>query len=400
MFGWKRKTIASDAEIVSVGITVDDESVTVVALDGEVDGRPNVVAWESLPFTSIGELQNRLERFVGSHNLKGRSCRCALSPSAYCLRLVERPANVPDNELVDATRWLIRDLIEFDLESAPLAVIKVPGDSARMRTPHMFVVAAQYQPTFDLGHVIAASGLTLAGFEIDESAMLALDRLMPTNVAGCAAIRLTDKSSVLTLSHGDNLYLARNLHTDLYAIDAAADQALREENPAGPAIIECLDPLLLDIQRSFDYYESEYGKAPASRLTLLPGSVDLTPLVPALREALRPVQVESFELERFFAFPETPSADLHLRLSIALGAAIAPAALIGDALIPSVLRTSTGGSDWLRSRVSLQRSSWYSPPTTASRSISSPRRASTLRSSKGNKPRSLNPSRPIKNRPR
>jgi MSHA biogenesis protein MshI len=121
-------------------------------------------------------------------------------------------------------------------------------------------------------------------------------------------------------------------------MDQAAERALASSEPAGSEILALLEPLLLDIQRSLDYYESEYGRAPASRLTLLPGPIDLAPLAPALTEALRPLRVEAYALERHFAFESAPPSRQHGELALACGAALADDSTFGASLVPKRIR--------------------------------------------------------------
>ena len=343
LFPWKRKQHEGTVDSKTVGLAVFDGEVTVIAVDGEIDGHPHVIAWETIPSAQPADFQSGLKQFVDKNGLQDWSCRCTLSPDDYSLRLVERPTNVPDDELVDATRWLVRDLIEFDVEQAGLTILTVPQDSSRARTPRMFVVAAKHENLFDLGHAIEGSGLSLAGYEIVESSMLALESRMSDVVAGTAALRIHDKSSALTLSHDKHLYLARNLHVDADAIEIAAQHALNDASPSNPEVVELLDPLLLDIQRSLDYYESEYGQAGASRLTLLPSHVELTPLIPALAEALRPIQVETYDLPHYFDFDEQPPTNTHPNLAVAAGAAVADPNLLSDALLPNGFRRAATG---------------------------------------------------------
>ncbi len=341
---WKRESKTEDVEQASVGLVVGSLEVTVVHCDGEDDqGRPRVLAWETIPYANPGELQSGLTRFVDRHHLQGRRCRCTLHPDDYTLRLVERPPNVPDEDLADATRWLIRDLVEFDVESAEVATLTLPEDANRGRTPHMFVVAARNGPILDLAHVIDGAGLKVLGFEIVESTMLALDEQMPSIVGGSAVLRFHPKSNVVTIAHDHHLYLTRNLHAEFDEIEAAANAALRAEDPTGHSIMESIDPLLLDVQRSLDYYESEYGQAPVSRLMLLPSLIDTSPLIPALQEALRPVQVESYDVEDYFSFPERPPEDLQLVLALAAGSTAIHSDRIGRSLVPATFRSGQGG---------------------------------------------------------
>lgn len=335
MFNWSFRRAANETEAVSVGIFVETRQVTITAIDGEVDGRPHVRHWDSRFFDGEFELQGVLREFVEAHSLAGKSCRCILPAEDYSLRLVERPANVPDEELVDATRWLIRDLIEFDVEAAEFSIFPVPEEGNRARTPRMFVAAARQEAVAQIVKAIESSGLRLAGLEITETAMLSLENWMPEPVAGGAMLRIDDKTSVLTVAKHDNLYLSRQMNVDSDAIDDAARMALEAEHPADPEILAMIDGTLLDLQRSLDYYESEYGQAAASRLTLLPSSIDMTPLIPTLAEAFRPMQIECFEPLQYLSFEDLPPSSVLPSAMLAAGAALSESTPIGADLVPS-----------------------------------------------------------------
>lgn len=340
---WKRKKDVAELESASVGVLVGPEEAHVVHCDRDDDDRPVVLAWEVFPVASPADLQAGLARFVDAHRLRGASCRATLASSYYSLRLVERPPNVPDAELADATRWLIRDLVEFDVEQSELAILTIPEDGPRARTPKMFVIATQPEVGLDLAHAIDGSGLRLLGFETVETTLLAIDERLPDVVAGSAMIRLDDKSSLMTVVHEGRLFLVRNLHVDLAELDDAAQRALGAPDPTGPEVMEALDPLLLDVQRSLDYYESEYGQAPASRLAILPSRIDASPVVPALAEAFRPMQVESIDVEAILDTRASVPEDLRPTLLLAAGATLVHSDLVGNALLPARLREASSG---------------------------------------------------------
>ncbi len=335
---FKRSKGESDQQ--TVGLAVFHDEIVAVACEGEAEGRPRLVAWDRFPFdpTSPAETGQALRRFVEANDLQNWPCRCTLSPGDYSLRLIERPANVPDEELVDATRWLVRDLVEFDIEAAPLAILTIPEDGNRARTPRMFVVAARPEPIMVLAHAIDGAGLRLAGFDIVESSMLALEARMPEVVSGSAVLRVEDKASVLTIFRREHLFLARNLHVDTDSIETAARNAMHESDTSDSGIMELLDPLLLDIQRSLDYYESEYGQAPPSRLTLLPSPIDFSTLIPTLSDVFRPLRVEVYDLSRYFDVPEPLPTSAQPAIALAGGSALSEPGLLGDALVPAVFK--------------------------------------------------------------
>lgn len=330
-------------DLVRVGIGLDGGEATVLALSPNgTDGRPSVVAWESFEARDPVELEQGLHRFVESHGLRGATARVTLAPGDYELKLVERPNNVPDAELADATRWLIRDLVEIDVETAAIGVLTIPDQKGRARTPHMFVVATRDETVTAMARALEQAGLACGGFEVMETAMLALEASLPEEVVGGAMVRIDAKSSVLTLATERRLVLARHLRVDAAAMDEAAERALTAAGPGDPELVSALEPLLLDVQRSLDYYESEYGRAPATRLTLLPGSVDLSPLAPALGEMLRPLRVEAYALERAFVFESPPPTRSHAGLSLAAGAAVAGELALGRSLVPARIRAREG----------------------------------------------------------
>ena len=128
----------------TVGVAIPSDAVAVVAVARhESGGRRRVTAWSTISADSPDEVEQGLRRFVAANDLRGSPCRVTLSQVDYNLKLVERPTNVPVEELADATRWLIRDLIEIDVESAAIGVLTIPDQRGRARTPHMFVAAAR-----------------------------------------------------------------------------------------------------------------------------------------------------------------------------------------------------------------------------------------------------------------
>lgn len=328
----------------SVGIAIAPGQVTIAAFDGECDGLPSVSAWNTQSFESYAELQSALHSFVDQNGLAGQSCRCVLPRTDYSLRLVERPANIPEEELVDATRWTLRDLIEFDVEEAEIAIFSVPESDSRARTPRMFVAAARREEVTDLAHTIKSAGLSLIGFEIAETAMLCLEQRLPKAVAGGAMLTIEDKSSLLALSKDAHLYLARPVHAEAESVEEAARAAL-DGGDNQHEVMSLLDGLLLDVQRSLDYYESEYGQAPASRLTLLPSRVDMLSLVPTLSEAFRPMQIDALEIERIVSFEDPPPGSAVPDLTFAIAAGLADDAPVGNALVPMAFRSNSEGFD-------------------------------------------------------
>ena len=343
MLGRKKKKQSAQIGPLTVGICLADRTAALVACTSAEHDRPRIVAWDSVPLSEDTPLRVAVQRFVDQNGLRGCPCRVLLPAYDYSLRLVERPPNVPDEELPEAARWLIRDLVDFDVDQAQMAVLLLPSDDRRARTERIFVVAAREGPLVESAEAIRDAGLVLAGAEILETAMIALEARMPQTVAGHALLWLNDKSSALTVSIEQTLLLARSLSVEMGDLDEAAQLAAEGSEDGIRSAHDLLGPLLLEIQRSLDYYESESGAAPASQLTILPSAVDAGLLAPLMTEALRPLTVEAFDLVRTFDFDEAPSGGQEAEVLLAAGTACAPPDLLGSALVPQSFRSGSQG---------------------------------------------------------
>lgn len=343
LLGRKNKSQSVQNGPLTVGICLTDRTAAFVACTSAEDDRPQIVAWDSVLLSEEVPLRVAVQRFVDQNGLRGCPCRVLLPAYDYSLRLVERPPNIPDEELPEAARWLIRDLVDFDIDQAQMAVLLLPQDDRRARTERIFVIAAREGPLVESAEAIRDAGLVLAGAEILETAMIALEARMPQTVAGHAVLWLNDKSSALTVSIDQTLLLARSLSIETDALDEAAGLAAEGTEEGARTAHDLLGPLLLEIQRSLDYYESESGAAPASQLTILPSAVDAGLLAPLMTEALRPLTVEAFDLVRHFEFDTAPSGGQEAEVLLAAGAACAPPDLLGSALVPHSFRGGPQG---------------------------------------------------------
>lgn len=341
MFSWLKKSGGGPSNRCTVGLSLIEDRLTLVACSTGEGEKPRIEAWDSALLTESLRLSDVLERFVAQNGLRGRPCRALLPSYDYSLRLIERPPNVPDEELSEATRWLIRDLVEFDVDQAQMAVLLLPEDERRARTERMFVIAAREGSLLETAQAVTDAGLHLAGIEILETTMISLEARMPQTVAGHAVLWLDDKSSALTVSIDQRLLLARSLSIDTTALDEAAQCVADGSEEGGHRAQDLLGPLLLEIQRSLDYYESESGGAPVSQLTLLPSSIDSALIAPLMAEPLRPLTVEHFDIERYFEIEDVPFGGVQADLVLAAGTAAAPPDLLGDALVPRALQSGT-----------------------------------------------------------
>jgi len=245
---------------------------------------------------------SRFSELVKDKGLNGSKALIVMPESSYQIHLVERPS-VPDEELRDALRWKIKDLVSFDIEKAVIDYIELPDDAYRGRSRMLYAVAAQQDEIDRRVEWCESIGLEPIVVDVPELALLNLTEDLADSEAGLAAFFLGDKSSSINLLSDASLYFTRHLHYN--RTDGAAD--------AGAAVLE--------LQRSLDYYESQVGKPPCVRLLVLPFQSDDTPLMSELRQNLH-LDIHSLNLNNLISSSIELSDDLQQWTTIAVAAAL------------------------------------------------------------------------------
>lgn len=226
----------------------------------------------------------------------------------YQLLLVEAP-DVRPEELRAAVRWRIKDLISFHVDDAVIDVFEIPDQRHSNRNRMMYAIAARARRVSESAELVEAAGLQADIVDIPEMALRNLAMLVPEESRGLCMIHLDDAGGIITVSRQGTLYLTRRIETGAKAL-VTADESHRE------ALCESV---LLEIQRSLDYYESHFPHGPVAAIALTPTAA-ATPLAGFLPQQFD-VPVLTPALDELVSFEEPP-----LRLDgdaiLAIGAAL------------------------------------------------------------------------------
>lgn len=246
-----------------------------------------------------------LESAVMGWGVGGCVTTWVLRPQDYSLLLVEAPA-VADAELADALRWRIKDMVSFDITAAALDYFPLPDDAYRGRSKMLYVAVMEPQVAQDILCFTEAAGLTLDAIEIPELALLRLKALEGATL-DTAILGLQAPTSIINLVSEGDLYLTRKVDTQAALISTEAENI---EARAGN--------MVLDLQRSLDYFESQIGKAPCLRLLVCPLQPGETPLLGQLRYNLE-VEVVQLDLGAYFSCEPalTPALQSQVMLAVA-----------------------------------------------------------------------------------
>jgi len=170
---------------------------------------------------------------------------------------VEKVA-VEDAEMLQAMTWKIKDLISYDVANAVVDTYPMPASSITNQQ-QVGVVAAHETVIASYVDSIKTSTMRLQALDIHD--------LVPANLP---AVRASAGQSLVLMSFSNDTGMLNVYHdTDLYVSREFKIGISRLER-AGGDDESALDALLLEIQRSLDYFESFYGMAAVTDLRIFP----------------------------------------------------------------------------------------------------------------------------------
>lgn len=225
----------------------------------------------------VDGLRSRLTKM----RLQKLPCHFVLASGSYQLILGEAP-KVPVEELAEALRWRIKDLIQFPIQQAVVQGFFLPEDSARGTNRMAYAVATQRSVVENLCEYARSLKLNLQSIDIPELALRSLlHHCAEDGKRGVALVKLNQGSGSLIIVRDNNLYLSRQFNL-------AYNAGLLDDLP--------VDNLILEVQRSLDYFERQMRQVPPSQIYLCGENVTADKLTPTLRNSFSsPIQLLPLE---------------------------------------------------------------------------------------------------------
>jgi MSHA biogenesis protein MshI len=218
-------------------------------------------------------------------------CTTLLSHGQYQLISMDAP-DVPANELKEAVRWRLKDMLDFPADQATIDLVEVPTygtEPARKRT--ILAVAASNDVIERRQRLFSTAGVALSVIDIPEMAQRNIAALLEPQRRGLAMLAFHDHGALLTVSHGGELYLSRR-------IDVSPAQLMAQDGQ-----IDCFERITLELQRSLDYCDRQYHFIVISKLLLAP--IDVPQLQVHLAANLD-IPVEMLDLATVFDLSRVP----------------------------------------------------------------------------------------------
>lgn len=228
-----------------VGVGFHADGLSLVSVDQAGDRR----RLRSCDFYEGGaERSTDVAQVIKSHGLRGMPAVAVLAPGAYSLFQVEAP-EVEHEELKSAIRWRIKDLLDYHIDDAVLDVFDLPASQRRSGPRMMYVVVAKQTLIQQYVDQLESLGLAIAAIDITELTLRNVLALAGDPEGFQALLYLPPKYGMIEIVQGETLYLNRRIEI--------SGQDLEEQGGFG--LEEQLDTLILELQRSLDYHESQFG---------------------------------------------------------------------------------------------------------------------------------------------
>jgi len=235
---------------------------------------------------------------------------------SHSLLLIEAP-DVQPAELKAAVRWRIKDLIDFHIDDAVIDVFEIPEQGAAPgRARLMYAVAARASKVHANVSKLEKTSLELDTIDIPELAIRNITSLLDDDIRGVAFLYLSAESGVITLTRQGSLYMSRNIDVGLKKMIAATGS-----EDLHPQTEQSLDKIVLEVQRSLDYYESHFSQPPITSLVLAPMEQEIAGVLPHLSANLG-IAVSMLDFNSVLDSDESITNASKIKCLLAIGAAL------------------------------------------------------------------------------
>ena len=241
-----------------VAVCPGDENIAVARVSRHRDLPPNLELVDLQPTESLSLQGAEIARLCRKAHLDRYYCVTTMSLGGYSLLLLEAP-DVPASELRAAIRWRVQDMIDFHIDDAVIDVFEVPNQRASGNNRMMYAVIAEAVLIKQQTELLTGAGLKLDVVDIPELALRNLAALLPEDIAGVVTLYLERESGLITITRQSTLYLSRRVDIGYGHLGESIEKAQSR-----------LDRIVVEIQRSLDYYESHFSQPAVTNVVIAP----------------------------------------------------------------------------------------------------------------------------------
>ncbi len=256
---FRKKTICKGI----VGISFLQNGIAIAVSNYSENNKLSLAHCEFIDSGKPEDQLDTLAKLADSHNLAEYDCHLVLTSDNYRRINIEAPT-VAENEILEAIRWKINELIDFPVDKAAIDYYEAPMAVRANSSKMLEVIASPIDIVREQVEKCAKAGLQLKVIDIQETTLRNLAVHTPENELGIALLYLLEFSGTLLIQKEATIYVSRKFEIGYKKL--GLDEPYSSDSPAANAH----NNLALEIQRSLDYVESYYGIPPISALAVIP----------------------------------------------------------------------------------------------------------------------------------
>lgn len=293
----------------------DSTSISIARVRCDSDLPPYLEVCDVQDVQNISIRNAVLAKMTKSHHLDHYHCLSVMELGDYNLLLVEAP-DVEPEEVRAAIRFRIKDLIDFDVNEAVVDVFDAPASKSVSRSRMVYAVVARAERVKAMIARLKDVGLHLDIIDIPELALRNIAAMLAEDVAGVALVYIGQQQGLITITRQNELYLSRTINA---GYDSLPENILSIYDDD-----DCrrwLDSIVIEVQRSMDYYESHFGQPQVSALVLTPIDQQVPGMTEYLSEQLQ-LPARILDVQELIDTEQPVSREVQARCLLALGTAL------------------------------------------------------------------------------
>lgn len=312
MLNFFKKKFKND---VKLAVVAGESAITFAGIRREKDMPPCLEFCDLQSIETLSIRDAELSRITKQHDLDNYLCHSVLDLGEYHLLMVEAP-DVNKDELRSAMRFRIKDLIDFDINDAVIDVFDAPDSKSVGQGNLVYAVVARASSVKERIDRLNDAGLKLDIIDIPELALRNVASLLPEDVAGVALLYVDRHQGLITITKQSQLYLSRTINAGYDRLPEAILSVLDDED-----CLRWLDQVVIEVQRSMDYYESHFGQPQLSSLVIAPLGKEIPGLAEYLSEQLQ-INVRILDVNELIDSKESIASETQARCLMAIGTAL------------------------------------------------------------------------------
>jgi MSHA biogenesis protein MshI len=247
---------AKKTSLITSGLSFLDDGIA-FALVSHEHTTPTILHSEFIACPS-SEFDMVLAKLSKQHNLDIHRCNVVLQPSEYQIVPVEKP-DVSDEELSSAIKWRIKDLIDYHIDDTVVELLSSSSENLNSNT--IEVVVTKTSKIQRIVNLLRSANINLSSIDIAELAARNIGHQLKPDLNSYALLNLWENTSRISVYLNNDLYLSRISSIGLNTIGHVSEDE--------QSSINIIDTMALELQRTYDYFESHSRQAPISELFII-----------------------------------------------------------------------------------------------------------------------------------